>query len=179
MGPNRRFLSLEKSRLQPVAGNGLLDRRAFLSGGAAMAAGFTAYALARPARAQPLKDDPWSLGPGNLTGPYEHRSRFEDKVVRTLSNPKGEPRGQNARTPLHLMQGTITPAGLHFVVSQAGSPDIDPDQHRLVIHGLVKRPLVFTVVALARSTMVSLITFLLCGDNRATLFSQQPIQTSV
>jgi sulfane dehydrogenase subunit SoxC len=107
----RKSLLLEKSRVQPVAANGLLDRRAFLSGGAAMAAGFTPYALARPARGEPLKDDPWSLGPGNLTGPYEQRSRFEDKVVRTLSNPKGEPCVQNAPTPLHLMQGTITPAG--------------------------------------------------------------------
>jgi len=178
MGHNPK--SLEKSRLQqPVAGNGLLDRRAFLSGGAAMAAGFTAYALARPARAEPLKDDPWSLGPGNLTGPYEQRSRFEDKVVRTLSNPKGEPRGQNARTPLHLMQGTITPAGLHFVVSQAGSPDIDPNQHRLVIHGLVKRPLVFTLDTLARYPMVSRISFLECGGNSAPFFSPQPIQATV
>jgi hypothetical protein len=91
MRRNRKSLLLEKSRLQPVAANGLLDRRAFLSDGAAMAAGFTPYALARPARGEPLKDDPWSLGPGNLTGPYEQRSRFEDKVVRTLSNPKGEP----------------------------------------------------------------------------------------
>src|SRR5436190_23026575 len=118
-----------------VAANGLLDRRAFLSSGAAMAACFTAYAFTPSARAEPLRDDPWSRGPGNATPAYERPSRFEDKTVRTLTNPKGEPRVQNARTPHHLTQGTITPAGLHFVVSQAGSPDIDPAQHRLVIHG--------------------------------------------
>jgi sulfane dehydrogenase subunit SoxC len=32
----------------------------------------------------------------------------------------------------------ITPNGLRFVVSWGGAPDIDPDKHRLVIHGLVK-----------------------------------------
>ncbi|HZZ93020.1 MAG TPA: sulfite dehydrogenase [Usitatibacter sp.] len=155
------------------------DRRAFLGSGAAMAAGFTAYALAPSARADPLRDDPWSLRPGNLTAPYERPSHFEDQVSRTLSNPKGEPRVQNARTPLHLLRGTITPAALHFVVSQAGSPDIDPARHRLVIHGLVKRPLAFTIDALARYPMVSRIAFLECGGNSAPLFSPQPVQASL
>src|SRR5436853_52755 len=130
-------------------------------------------------RAEPRTDDPWSRGPGNATPAYERPSRFEDKTVRTLTNPKGEPRVQNARTPHHLTQGTITPAGLHFVVSQAGSPDIDPAQHRLVIHGLVKRPLVFTLDALARYPMVSRISFLECGGNSAPLFSNEPIQANV
>src|SRR5262249_18482461 len=111
MGPDQSSLSLENSRLQPVAGNWLLDRRTVLSGGDCLVAGVTGYALVRPGRAQPLKDDPWSLGPGTLPGPYEQRSRFEEKVAPPLSTPKGEPRMQNARTPLHLMQGTITPAG--------------------------------------------------------------------
>ena len=69
-------------------------------------------------------------------------SSFEKPVVRTLSNPRGEPRTQHARTPHHLLNGTFTPNGLHFVISHSGAPDIDPAQHRLVIHGLVRRPLV-------------------------------------
>ena len=48
----------------PVAGNGLLDRRAFLRGGAAVAATITGYTVAKSAAAEPLKDDPWSLVPG-------------------------------------------------------------------------------------------------------------------
>ena len=167
------------SALPAVAANGLLDRRAFLSRGATMALGFTAYAVAPSAAAEPLKDDPWSLGPGGVTPQYERPSRFEEKVVRTLSNAKGEPRVQNARTPHHLMHGTLTPGGLHFVVSQAGSPDIDPKQHRLAIHGLVKRPLVFTLDALARYPMVSRISFLECGGNSAPLFSPQPIAATL
>src|SRR5205814_127266 len=58
-------------------------------------------------------------------------------------------------------------------------PDIDPDKHRLVIHGLVKRPLAFTLDALARYPMVSRMTFVECGGNSAPLFSREPIQASV
>src|SRR5712692_2337242 len=165
--------------LEVVAGNGLLDRRAFLRGAAAMAAAMTGYTLVEPAAAAPLANDPWSLVPGTTSPPIEQRSRFEEKVVRTLTNPKGEPRTQHARTPHHLLNGTITPNSLHFTIVHAGTPDIDPDKHRLVIHGLVKRPLVFTLDALARYPMVSRVTFVECGGNSAPLFSKEPIQASV
>ena len=99
--------------------------------------------------------------------------------MRTLSNPNGEPRTQHGRTPHHLLQGTSTPNGLHFVISHAGDADIDPEKHRLVIHGLVKRPLLFTLDALARYPMVSRMTFVECGGNSAPLFSREPIQASV
>ncbi len=164
-------------QLAPVAGGGLLDRRAFLRGGAAVAAALTGYS--RSATGAPLKDERWSLQAGGITPPYEQRSRFEDQVVRTLSNPNGEPRTQHARTPHHLLAGTITPNGLHFTINHGGVPDIDPDRHRLAIHGLVKRPLVFTLDALARYPMVSRMTFIECGGNSAPLFSPQPIQASV
>jgi sulfane dehydrogenase subunit SoxC len=162
-----------------VAGNGLLDRRAFLRSGAAMAAAMTGYAVAKSAAAEPLTHDPWTLVPGAITPPYEQPSRFEQKIARTLTNPKGEPRVQNARTPLHLLNGTITPNGLHFVVAQSGAPDIDPGKHRLLIHGLVKKPLMFTLDALARYPMVSRMAFVECGGNSAPLFSPQPIQANV
>jgi sulfane dehydrogenase subunit SoxC len=163
----------------PVAGNGLLDRRAFLRGGAAMAAAISGYSLAATAAAEPLADDPWSLVPGTVTPAYERRSGFEEKVARTLTNPKGDARVQNARTPHHLLNGTITPNGLHFVVAQAGAPDIDPDKHRLLIHGMVKQPLVFTLESLARYPMVSRMAFIECGGNSAPFFSPQPIQATV
>jgi sulfane dehydrogenase subunit SoxC len=159
-----------------VAGNGLLDRRAFLRGGAAFAAAMSGYSL--PARAEALKDEPWSLEAGGVSAPYEKRSRFEEKVARTLSNPNGEPRTQHARTPHHLLRGTITPNPLHFTINHGGLPDIDPDRHRLAIHGLVRQPLVFDLEALARYPMVSRMTFLECGGNSAPLFSPQPVQAS-
>src|SRR5713101_6303944 len=169
----------ELERLEVVAGNGLLDRRAFLRGGAAVAGAMMGYTFVRSAAAEPLAEDPWSLVPGGLSRPYEQRSRFEEKIARTLSNPNGEPRTSHARTPHHLINGTLTPNGLHFTIVHSGTPDIDPDKHRLVIHGLVKRPLAFTLDALARYPMVSRMTFVECGGNSAPMFSKEPIQASV
>jgi sulfane dehydrogenase subunit SoxC len=157
----------------------LLDRRAFLSGGAAFAAAMTGYALSDTAAAQQLTDDPWSRKAGVPVQAYETRSAYEKDVVRTLSNPRGEPRTQHARTPHHLIHGTFTPNGLHFVISHSGNPDIEPAKHRLVIHGMVKRPLVFTLDALSRYPMVSRMIFIECGGNSAPLFSNEPVQASV
>jgi len=163
--------------LQPVAGNGLLHRRTLLRG--ALAGAMTGYTLVRTASAQKLADDPWSLQPGAAVPDYGMRSRFEKNVVRTLSNPNAEARTQHARTPHHLLNGTFTPNPLHFVISHSGDPDIDPDKHRLAIHGLVKQPLVFTLDALSRYPMVSRMSFIECGGNGAPLFSKEPIQADV
>src|SRR5262249_61273156 len=57
--------------------------------------------------------------------------------------------------------------------------DIDAAQHGLVIHGLVRQPLVFTLDALARYPMVSRIGFVECGGNSAPLFSNEPLQENV
>jgi len=165
--------------LEIVAGNGLLHRRAFLTGGAALAAAVTGYTLSEDAAAQQLTDAPWSKGRGAAIQEYGTPSAFEKSVVRTLSNPRGEPRTAHGRTPHHLINGTFTPNGLHFVISHSGNPDIDPGQHRLVIHGLVRRPLAFTLDALARYPLVSRMTFVECGGNSAPLFSNEPVQASV
>ena len=57
----------ELESLTPVAGNGLLHRRAFLRGGATLAGAMSAYRLVPSASAQKLADDPWSLAPGART----------------------------------------------------------------------------------------------------------------
>ncbi len=165
--------------LEVVAGNGLLHRRAFLRGGAAFAAAMTGYVLSDSVAAQQLADDPWSTKPGTPIPEYGVPSSFERGVSRTLTNPKGEPRTQHARTPHHLLNGTFTPNGLHFVISHSGAPDIDPAKHRLVIHGLVKKPLAFTLDALSRYPMVSRMAFVECGGNSAPLFSNVPVQGTV
>jgi sulfane dehydrogenase subunit SoxC len=167
--------------LEAVAGNGLVNRRALLGRGAlfAGAIGTGVGTSLTGAAAEPLAVDSWSLGPGNVIPAYGVPAKYEDKVVRTLTNPAGNPGGQNARTPHHLLNGTITPNGLHFVIARAGFPDIDPAKHRLVIHGLVKRPLVFTLDTLARYPMVSRITFVECGGNSGPLFRKEPVQANV
>jgi sulfane dehydrogenase subunit SoxC len=164
--------------LEVVAQNGLLHRRAFLRGGAAFAAAMAGYTLSDSVAAQQLADDAWSTRPGIPIPEYGVPSSFEKRVSRTLSNPKGEPRTQHARTPHHLLNGTFTPNGLHFVISHSGAPDIDPAKHRLVIHGLVKKPLAFTLDALSRYPMVSRMAFVECGGNSAPLFSNEPVQAT-
>ena len=136
--------------LEPVAGNGLLDRRALLGRGIVVAGAMTTGvgASLTGAAAEPLKDDQWSLETGAAVPPLQTASRFEKGVVRTLSNPNNELRNSHARTPHHLLQGTVTPNSLFFNICHSGLPDIDPAQHKLVIHGLVKQPMVYTVESL-------------------------------
>jgi sulfane dehydrogenase subunit SoxC len=173
--------SVQNSSLQQVAGNGLIDRRALLGRGIAIAgaASTGVGASFTGAAAEPLPVDPWSMQIGTPIPAYGQPSKYENKVLRTLTNPNHEPRTSQARTPHHRLAGTITPNGLHFVVSRTGFPDIDPDKHRLVIHGLVKQPLVFTLDALARYPMVSRIHFVECGGNSAPLYNKDPVQADV
>jgi len=162
----------------PVAGNGLLSRRLFLQGTVIAGAAGTAGAAAQ---ADPLAVTPWMKVPGTGFTGYGQPSRFEDKVVRVIppaANPVTQGVGP-ARTPLHMLDGVITPSGLHFERSHSGIPDIDPDQHRLLIHGLVKRPLVFTLEALHRYPMQSRIAFIECAGNGMLLNAPQPQQTGI
>jgi sulfane dehydrogenase subunit SoxC len=142
-----------------AAANGILNRRVFLEGALVAAA---AGAGVVEAQAEPLPVPNWMKQPGAAFSGYGQPSRFESKVVRTIA-PPANPATQGigtARTPLQLLNGTITPNGLHFDRSHSGTPDIDPDQHRLLIHGLVKQPLVFTLEALSRYPMESRIAFI-------------------
>ena len=163
-----------------VAGNGLINRRALLGRGVAFAGaiGTGDGGSLTGAAAEPLKDDPWSLAYGGPTLPRQAPSRFEANVVRTLSNPNNELRNSHARTPHHLLNGTITPSSLHFTINHSGLPDIDPDKHRLVIHGLVREPKIFSLEDLARYPMVSRMGFVECGGNSAPMFSSQPMQAT-
>jgi sulfane dehydrogenase subunit SoxC len=179
MSTNKRRSGGQSVLPEPVAGNGLLHRRALLGGGIAIAGAMGAGPSVTGAAAEPLAVDPWTLEPGSNSKAYELPSRFEKNTVRTLSNPNGEPRTQHARTPHHLLNGTITPNGLHFTIVHGGTPDIDPDKHRLAIHGLVKQPKLFTLETLARYPMESRSYFVECGGNSAPMFSREPLQGTV
>jgi sulfane dehydrogenase subunit SoxC len=71
-------------------------------------------------------------------------------------------------TPLQHQLGIVTPNGLFFERHHAGVPDIDPDKHQLVIHGMVKQPLKFSMSDLMRYPSVSKIVFLECSGNGLT-----------
>jgi sulfane dehydrogenase subunit SoxC len=156
----------------------MLSRRVFLEG--ALVTG-TVGASVSSASAEPLAVQRWMKVPGAGFAGYGQPSRFEDKVVRLIPPPPN-PATQGvgaARTPLHLLDGIITPSGLHFERSHSGIPDIDPDQHRLVIHGLVRRPLVFTLEQLERYPRESRIAFIECGGNSQALNAPQAQQIGV
>ena len=159
-----------------VAGNGLLDRRIFLAGATLAAGG----AVSAPAGAQQaLVDAPWMKVPGSPFTPYGQPSSHESKTARIFASAPGTTGTGASRTPHHLLDGMITPNGLHFERHHSGIPDIDPDAHRLLIHGLVKRPLVLTLAALARYPMQSRITFIECGGNSAQLYQKEPAPLGV
>jgi sulfane dehydrogenase subunit SoxC len=165
--------------LTPAAANGLLDRRLFLTSGGAVATALGGFAIPEAARAE-LPIEPWMTTPAANSPEYEHPSRYEAKVVRGgYASRTNFPGIGSVRTPHHLLQGTITPNGLFFTRLHSGIPDIDPDKHRLLIHGLVKRPLIFSVEALSRYPLESRVYFLECGGNSEVMFDDEPVQVGV
>src|SRR5579862_8777017 len=171
----------EMNKVEQVAGNGLVHRRALLGRGVAFAGALaTGAGLNAPgAAAEPLAEPDWGLAPGDPVPAYQVPSKFAKNVVRTLSNPNFEPRTSQSRTPHQLLDGMITPNGVFFTIVHDGVPVIDPSAHHFLIHGLVKRPLIFSYEALLRYPMTSRIAFIECGGNSAGLFSPQPLQANV
>jgi sulfane dehydrogenase subunit SoxC len=80
--------------------------------------------------------------------------------------PQRQPRGvTSSGTPHQDLYGTITPADLHFERHHGGVPEIDPKNYSLLIHGMVERPMVFTLADLKRFPAVSRVHFLECSGN--------------
>ena len=134
-----------------------------------MAAGGALLANLSPADAQQaapavppppaVLPDP-SKAPGGPTTAVGARSPFV--------NPKRAPVGEitgTTYTPLQDLAGTITPSDLHFARIHAGIPVIDPQKHTLVIHGLVDRPMAFTLADLKRFPAVTRTYFVECAGN--------------
>jgi len=175
--PQGRPPSQDQFLAEPVAGNRLLDRRIFLKQGIALlGAGSLAAGALTPAGAANLPDTPpWMQFPGAPLSGYGSPAKYESKVTRTLLQSQPGTTGSGAsRTPLEALDGMITPSGLHFERHHSGVPDIDPAKHRLLIHGLVKRPLIFTVDALLSYPMVSRLYFLECSGNSRPMYGATP-----
>jgi sulfane dehydrogenase subunit SoxC len=142
-----------------------MNRRRFLKRGAA-ALGVT---VAGAAHAQAPEDPSKVLG--GPKRPYGERSRFE-RAVRGVPQPatKTDEWGPSV-TPLGESMGIITPSALHFELHRGGVPDIDPKKHRLLIHGMVDRPVILTVDDIKRLPSVSRIYFIECAGNSLTEWS--------
>ncbi|CAA2158105.1 Protein-methionine-sulfoxide reductase catalytic subunit MsrP [Methylobacterium brachiatum] len=146
-------------------------RRRFLAQGAAAAAGILAGSGApgrgRADAAAPPGIPDWTKEPGADVGSqtYGQPSRFESGLIRNV--PKGLKQyiSASSRTPLQDLDGVLTPNGLFYERHHGGIPDIDPAQHRLLVHGLVETPLVLTLDDIRRFPSESRIHFLECSGN--------------
>ena len=137
-------------------------RRKFLKQGAALA-GLAVGGIGTVSGQRPESEMP----EGTKQFPaYGERSSFE-KSERYLRRNRPWPNYPDARmNPLQDQIGIITPSSLHYVWSHGyDTPTIDPREHRLLIHGLVERPLEFTVEELKRLPSVCRIHFVECGGN--------------
>jgi sulfane dehydrogenase subunit SoxC len=143
------------------------QRRNFLRRGvaaSALAAGGSAVAQATNTPLVPA----WtrSLGAPVVTTGYGLPSKHEANVQRRQSpGLTPQPQASISFTPLQNLFGIITPSGVHFERHHSGLPEVDPAQHRLMIHGLVKRPLMLTMDDVMRFPSVSRIHFIECGAN--------------
>jgi len=174
MSPRRHDRRFNDAR--DAAGNGLLDRRLFLGGAGALAGGaFMAFAASEASAASPPETPTGMTTPGAPLSGYGSPAAYEREVIRTLirSQP-GTTGAGSSRTPLEALEGMITPSGLHFERHHNGVPTIDPAQHQLLIHGMVARPLTFTVAALSRYPMESRIHFLECSGNSGAMYGAMP-----
>ncbi|MBM3794190.1 MAG: sulfite dehydrogenase [Acidobacteria bacterium] len=143
------------------------DRRNFLGFGLATGAAVTlTYCASEPAAksgAAAALEDEGRDQLGKVVTAYGERSTFE-KTARLVPDTK-TPATSSSRTPLADTYGIITPNALHFERHHAGVPKIDPAEHKLLIHGMVDRPLVFTLDDLKRLPSVSRVHFVECAGN--------------
>ena len=149
--PRRNFLRSTSALIGAAAATGVGEAMAQASAG-------SPAALAIP---ESMKAPGAPVG-GKL---YGEPSPFERGVIRNVPENQLQYISAASRAPLQELDGIITPSGLFYERHHGGVPSIDPAQHRLVLHGLVKTPLIFTLEELRRFPSESKIYFLECSGN--------------
>ncbi|MGH6679396.1 MAG: molybdopterin-dependent oxidoreductase, partial [Bradyrhizobium sp.] len=159
-------MSEPKGVPNPVARRAFLKLSAALTGGLALAGAKAGEKAGE--QSSPPADAAWSqsMGAGVDDRPYGRPSDFEKSVIRrNVPWLTATTQSSVSFTPLQSLNGIVTPNGLFFERYHAGRADIDPRQHRLLIHGLVERPLVLTMDDIMRFPSVSRIHFIECPAN--------------
>lgn len=149
------------------------SRRKFLASGAAVAGATVATGAGLvAARAEKIAVPPSNQEMGRPIDPkaYGMPSKYEAHVTRNRTDVFVNKQNWSdwSMTPLHQQVGIITPNGLFYERHHAGVPDIDPATHNLVIHGMVKQPLKFSMSDLMRYPSVSKFHFMECSGNGLT-----------
>ena len=158
-----------------------LDRRSVLKKGVFIT---TIASVGGPGFLSYAKDDSldsvipkWRKEEGLPFTNYGKPSHHEDHVIRWIVANRDVLGHGASWTPLHLLEGTITPNGLHFERHHDGVPAIDPNKHKFILHGLVKKNLIFTIKDLLRYPMTSKICFIECGGNSESGWGSKPRQS--
>ena len=147
-----------------------ISRRAVLTGAAATAGAALLHKLGVGAG---IAEAAAQAEPAGMTSAVSARSAFETPA----RTPTGLLTGSSL-TPLHELTGTMTPNDLLFERHHSGIPTIDPKAYRLMVHGLVDRPMMFTLDDLRRFPSVSRVYFIECaGNGRAAYREPKPAMT--
>ena len=146
------------------------SRRAFLGGAAAIGAGVVTSAAAQAQAADPLIVNPqdWaqSFGDGVDATPYGLPIEYEADVIRrNVEWLTADTVSSINFTPIHALDGTITPQGCAFERHHSGAIDLKKSDYRLMINGLVDTPLVFTYEDLERFPRENHVYFCECAAN--------------
>ena len=147
------------------------ERRNFVIG--SLAAGSTVF-VGNATKATGYDDpaitevQPWAseLGDGVDASPYGKPSDFEKHVIRrNVSWLTADPTSSVNFTPLHALDGTITPNGLCFERHHGGVAIVNPGKYRLMVNGLVDQNTVFDLSDLMRFPRTNRLYFLECAAN--------------
>lgn len=166
----------------------LVSRRVLLGGVAGAAAGALVGTIPRVATgqraasaaaqaSQAAAPSAPSFEPNSLLGAPTSAQGERAAQVAPTRVPVGQVAG-SSRSPLGQLTGTITPSDLHFERHHAGVPAIDAAEHQLLIHGLVERPMTFSVDDIRRLPQVTRTYFVECSGNGRAPFKQPKPDTT-
>jgi len=157
-----------------------ISRRAWIAGATgAVAAGLVktrADALSLVAQEAPARAavDPTKV-PGRFTSEVGRRATGEQprRLARTQAL------SSSSQSPLQDLMGIVTPSDLHFERHHAGIPEIAKGGHELLVHGMVDRPMVFTMADVERFPRVSRLYFIECSGNGGAAYSRDSMPTEI
>ena len=141
-----------------------------MAGAAAAGAGTVAASAASATGGDPLITEiqEWAqvTGDGVDATPYGMPIRFEGDVVRrNVEWLTADTISSINFTPIHALDGTITPQGCAFERHHSGAIELAKEDYRLMINGLVDQPLVFTYEDLERFPRENHVYFCECAAN--------------
>lgn len=146
------------------------SRRAFLRGSAVALAGSVTARGAMAQTADPLITElqPWAslTGDGVDATPYGLPIKYEADVIRrNVPWLTADTISSINFTPIHALDGTITPQGCAFERHHSGAIELRKDDYRLMVNGLVDQELVFTYADLERFPRENHVYFCECAAN--------------